>query len=236
MEQVAVVADPFNRTEERALINIVPKGFADAILLAYGKRPELFGLEEHGLNKLLRGEKASPNPTDNRLRMKFWMEYDIAQSEGKRMNMKSVCAGVCSYEYLHMKYLTEPTKMAWLLTPPANYLVVTEEALQVGLEMLRTYLEVSAVTGEAPREKLDTKVAEIQLKIVALLDTRVKGAVVQKTMNLHASVPRGAVAEISETKSMEVLEKRMRALEQRRKQSQGKIVDVAVVSPEQSQD
>lgn len=228
MDQTAVVFDPFNRTDERALINIVPTSFASNILSAHQAKPEYFGLEERGLWQLLRSQKLQPNPSDNRLRMKFWMEYDIAQSEGRRINLLNVVSGVCSNEYFHQKYTREPSKLAWLLTPPANYTIVAEEALQVGLETLRGYLEVDA----AQNGKLDTKVAEVQLKIVALLDNRVKGAVVQKTMNLHASVPKGKIEAVTEERSMEALEKRLKAIEERRRKAQGAIIDASPVKPE----
>ena len=116
-----------------------------------------------------------------------------------------------------------------MLTPPANYLVVTEEALQVGLETLRAYIEEPAISESG---KIDTKVAEIQFKIVAFLDNRVKGAVVQKTMNLHAAVPKSKIEAVSEERSMEALDKRLKAIEDRRRKAQGQIVNEPTFKPE----
>lgn len=222
--------DPFSRTDERALINLVPHQFGKAMVEAYKKNPEWFGCAEHDLYKTLGKQGVRPNPSDNRLRMKFWMEYDQAQTEFRRMNMRTVFSGVCSESYFFNYYLTDTSKMAWILTPPANYLVVTEEALQVGLETLRAYLEEPAIKEDG---KIDAKVAELQLKIVAMLDQRVKGAIVQRTMNLHASVPKNKIEEVLTSKSMEELEKRLRAIEQRRKKVQGATLDKTAFELEQ---
>ena len=229
MDQTAIAIDPFNRAEERSLINIVPPGFAASILKAHQEKPEWFGETEHTLYKVLRREKLQPNPSDNRIRMKFWMEYDLAQSECRRINLQNVIAGICSEQYFREKYTKEPSKVAWMLTPPANYLVVTEEALQVGLETLRAYIEEPAISESG---KIDTKVAEIQFKIVAFLDNRVKGAVVQKTMNLHAAVPKSKIEAVSEERSMEALDKRLKAIEDRRRKAQGQIVNEPTFKPE----
>lgn len=231
MTEMTPLQDPFSRTEPRALINIVPRAFADALLKSYEEKPEWFGVAERDLWKTLRSENMLPNQSDNQLRMKFWMEYDMAQAEGRNVNMKAVVAGVCSEQYLHQAYLRSPAKMAWLMTPPANYLITVEEALDAGLKQLRSILDVDPV---GPSGKVDTKLAEIQLKVVAMLDARVKGAVVQKTMNLHANVPAKKLTEITETRSMEELDRRLKDIERRRRKAQNQIVDSAAVSAEQA--
>jgi hypothetical protein len=70
---------------ERALSKLVPPDAYAHMLLAREKRPELFEMEEYELEKLLKSERKQPSPTDNMLRMRFWTEYDIAQSRGRCM-------------------------------------------------------------------------------------------------------------------------------------------------------
>lgn len=220
----APLLDPFRRDDPRSIINIVPQGFADALLSAYRAHPEWFGRDEKGLYHDLKSAKALPNATDNRIRMKFWMEYEVAQSEGRHMNLSTVAAGLCSYQYFHSHYIIDPSKMAWLMVPPASYEAVVTEALHVGLEHLRGVLAVDPVNHETG--KVDVKLAELQAKIVGMLDMRAKGAIPQKIMNLHANLKGTSkeLLEITEERSMEALEKRLQDIERKRAKIQGQVI------------
>ncbi len=212
--------DLWNRTEERALINLVPGAVGRDLMKAAEARPEFFGQDDRTLYKLLRENGQQPNATDNRLRISFWMEYDRAQTERRQMDMSAVVSGVCSKQYFYERYLTAPAKAAWLVTPPSNYVVVAQEALTFGLEELRDILELSHVL---PNGRVDTKLAELKAKIVAMLDQRVKGAVTQrieqKNMNLNVTTTDAAVAHKVASENMEDLEKRLKELERRERRA-----------------
>lgn len=186
------------------------------MIRAHKAVPQYFGQDERTLWNMLKADKCTPNPSDNRLRLKFWNEYERAQESMEWMVVVHIYSGICSREYFFQKYMIEPYKMAWLLCPPANYLVITEEALQVGLEALRDILEQKLTL---PNGRINVALGNLKLKIVELLDIRVKGAVVQKTMNLHVSEKK--VADIKEIKSMEELDRRLRDIENRRRKNQG---------------
>lgn len=205
--------DIFQRMEPRSLINLVSPQIQNAMIEAYAKVPELFGLDERDLFKRLRTEGLSPSPTDNRIRLAFWMEYDRCQSLGEKFKSSNVYASICSQAFFHLQYLTKPSRVAWLITAPVGYNVKMEEALDYGLDRLREYLEID------PREngRLNVKLMELQAKIVAMFELRVKGGIVQrtesKTLNLHVGTTDSRLAHAHQEVSMDALEKRLKVIE-----------------------
>jgi hypothetical protein len=106
--------------------------------------------------------------------------------------------------------------MAWLLTVPTGYIIKAEESLEFGLEQLRDILEVPHMRGMV----VDTKLGELKLKIVAMLDTRVKGAPITKTMNLHANVSTEAVQKIATASTEADLMRQLKELERMNRKAQ----------------
>jgi len=201
--------------DARSLINLLSPTVQESIFKAHKTNPELFGLSEEELLAHM-GERGA-GPTTNALRMKFWFEYDEAQSERRAMKVNKVTVGICDITFFY-KTLQDPLKVAWILTRPTSYEDAVSEMHQFALSRLRKTLEVDPFRNG----KFDSKTADIQLKIFQTLDTRVKGAVVQKTMNVHASVP----AAKSQEESTADIERRLKELE-RAKTHQ--IIDARVV-------
>lgn len=222
-----------DRADKMSIINLVPDAVGQAIEDALFTQEELFHKEERELWKELRSREQTPSPLDNRLRLKFWTEYDrVLGAGGKQMIMANVLGGLCSKELFYKKYLTHPHKVAWLVCPPTDYLTKASEALEFGLEQLRDILDMPHKIGEGTTAKLDAKLAEIKLKIITLLDARVRGAVVQKTMNINASI--GAVKGVAEANTVEDLERQLKELRRRDQMSKNLPLQgqVTVLDPE----
>jgi hypothetical protein len=215
------ITDPFQRAEERALINLLPPGPQASVLKAYKERPELFGLTERELLKILDVEERGPGPTANALRMKFWVEYDEAQAEHRNMKPVRIYAGICEPPVFY-RLMQDPQKCAWILTRPASYEASIAEMHQFALSRLRKILEIET--------KQDSKMGKLQLEIFATLDNRLKGSVVQKTMNVHATLPNKSA--LPEGAKKEELERRLAELERANEKQQGKIIDARVVTTE----
>ncbi len=200
----------------RAIINLLPKATREAVMKALYNSPELFDVDEQHLFRTLREKELSPSATDNRLRLKFWFEYDYCQAYfSKEIDIARVAAGVCSYEYLTMKYLKEPYKVAWMLCPPVGYAAKVHEALEFGIEQLRDILEAPHKVGG----KIDTKLGELKLKIVMNMELRERGSVPQKIISAHLSGKQAvdAVKNATTGPSMEDLDKRIKAAQERQK-------------------
>ncbi len=235
--------DVWTRDDPRSVINLVPPNVQSALLVASKSHAELFEMDERTLYQHLRGLSMLPGPTDNRLRIGFWNEFERVQHFNlKKMHMPSVYAGVCTQQYFDRFYLGSPTKVAWLLCPPASYVTIATEALSFGLEQLREILSVSPVL---PNGRIDVKLGELQAKIVTMLDQRLKGAVTQrieqKNMNLNISTTDKGVAKIAMQGTMEDIERRLKELKKRDRLAQeapGQAIEAegVVVMPAEKKD
>lgn len=186
------------------------------IIAAHAKNPEFFGLDEDECLKAIDAGLLGMGPTANSLRMKFWYEYDLAQSESRNIRAVNIFMGICDAVVFYKK-MKDPRQVAWLLTRPASYEDATAEMHQFALKRLRQDLE-----------NPDPKMAKVRLEIFIALDNRIKGAVVQKTMNLHAKVPSPG-GSVPENARKEELERRILELERDANKQQGKIIDSTIV-------
>lgn len=212
------VAVLWDASDPRSVVNLVPEKVRERMQEALFEEGALFEMSEHELWKALREREATPNPTDNRLRLKFWHEYDYTQAyQLSKIDISRVIAGICTHEYFYKKYLQTPTKVAWMLCPPVNYMVKAQEALEFSLERMRHILSLPL---ELPGGKIDTKLGELQAKIHAMLDIRVKGAPVQRNIvaNLTGKAAAQAVAAASTTETMADIQKKLEAARKRERE------------------
>lgn len=207
-----------DREQPRSIINLVPPKVGKLFEEAYKALPDLFFMSQHKLYKKISKDYGRVTPTDHRLRMSFWQEYDRAQADQTSIIMTNVYKGVCTREYLYGTYLQLPYNVAWLLCAPATYEVAMEEALSFGIDQLRDILETPH--KDPKTGKVDTKLAALKAKIITTLDIRVKGAVTQKVDNrhLHISTSKKGMQEVYaavEGKTMDDLDAKLARLEKR---------------------
>jgi hypothetical protein len=168
----------------RALQNLLNRKIREHLMDHLKNKPEYFNQDEHTMWTMLKRQKAKPNPTDHRLRIKFWMEYEYCmQYHCKSIDISRVVAGVCSRDFFEQRYVTNPFKMAWLITPPVDYMVRATEALDFGMEQLRDLL---AYDHKLKNGRADVALGKLKQSIVAMLEARVKGLNVQKSMSVVA--------------------------------------------------
>jgi hypothetical protein len=209
----------------RSLEQIAPTNLVERIHAAHKERPDLFGKLEKELARQLRSESRTPAPVDNRIRLKFWTEYDRAQSEGDRFRTVNVYGGLCPHELFYNYYLKDPCRVAWMLCMPTSYQVKMEEGLSFGLDELRDVLEephttqvdVKGPKGWVKKTVVNTKLIEAKIKIVQMMDLRLKGGVVQKQLNIHATTK--ALGNMVQSASMEDLHKRLKELEHEKRKA-----------------
>ena len=207
---------PRTPNEVWTLTEYVPPEVSKRIDEAKHLKPELFDMDERELFKTLKANGKMPTATDSRIRIKFWMEYDRACAEGESINISNVYNGVCVREYFYGRYLRMPEKVAWLLSPPAQYQIKVEEALAYGMDQLRDILEMENLDAKG---RPNIKLLELKAKITDMLDKRKHGMHVQKvenkTMALHINTSDKTVAKAAMLNSMEAIEKRIQELEGR---------------------
>lgn len=170
--------DLLARDNPRSVINIVPAEVQAHIFRAVKDRPDLFRMPE----KILRKE-VQPTPTDSRLRLAFWNEFNQADSNHTTMRMGQVYAGICTLQYFHGPYLTDPRNVAWLLCPPSSYIVALEEIINRSQNKLSEILDCEVIDEDG---KVDVKLGELILKIHLATESRLRGAVVVRSHVTHA--------------------------------------------------
>lgn len=162
----------FDTKNPRSLINIVWADMRKSMHALLDTQPELLKLTERKLEKMV-----EPDPMLSRLRLRFWDEYARAQDRAKRMFLEEVCRGVCSTDSWERHISMDLPKIAWIILPPASYVTTMEELLYKGLDRMREVLDFPLKDAKGtPNTKLISEV----VKIVQMLDQRVKGAIIQK--------------------------------------------------------
>lgn len=165
----------------RSLVNLLPAAVSEAVLSV---PDDLLELELDQLEKQMSWGRF--HQIDKRLRVSFWAEYDRAIQDGNKMHIHNVYQGVCSRMQFY-RVIQDRVRMAFILTPPESYTISVEEALLQGVRRLREILEFPLYDKKG---NPNTKVAEVIVKTYAMLDMRVKGAVVQRVeqKNLNVNV------------------------------------------------
>jgi hypothetical protein len=170
-----------DQSHPRSVVNLVPVAVANAIL----RLPEDYvDKDEDTLRIIFEERQWKPSTLDDRIRFSFWKEYDSAQSNVRQMIMTHVYYGLCSRESFYL-LIQNKQRVAWMVCPPADYMLAAEEALTYGLEQLRDILSRPHVSMVGT---VDAKAAGVKLEIVKMLDSRVKGAIIQTTRNLNVNM------------------------------------------------
>jgi hypothetical protein len=199
----------WNEADDRSLIRLVPDGIREKMLVI---PEEIRKLDERALR-----EKMKPTPTDNQLRLSFWLEYDSCQSLcAPKMKMGNVLRGICSEDYFYGTYTREPLRMAWLVLPPVHYTVKMTEALEFGVERMREILSFPLVDKKG---RINTSLAKLMITIVNQLEARVHGSVAQKLQIEQKSITMraeaGDILDAVKTRNMAEIDKRLKYLEKK---------------------
>lgn len=234
-EQTDIVL--FNHENPRSLVNLLPESVAKKVDNIRFEHPEYFGLEERGLADKIREKKdLRPSATINRLRFKLWEEYERVQGLNlEKMEMKNFYRGICASETFDALILY-PHNLAWLMCPPANYLVMLEEALLFGIEQMREILEVPVID---PKTKtVNTRLAELKVKITLGLDERLNGATpikieqVSKNLNMSINTSDKGLARMLEEMTEEELERTLATLQKRERKKERDAAKEAAIEAE----
>lgn len=165
----------FDENETRALINIVPESLKVVMLRIAKTRRHLYFEDERVLKK-----KLSPDALTCRIRLAFWDEYARAQDKNVMMTVGGIVRGACSPDYFYSYLLKDEKKVAYIICPPVDYMLAMRELLDLGLGEWR---DILALPNQSKKGVIDYRLISQKVKIVQMLDLRVKGAIVQKFRN-----------------------------------------------------
>lgn len=173
----------FDTGNPKAIINLVPRKISKLI---HELPPDLL------TNTLDTAEQmAGATETEAMLRLAFWDEYFVACDSGTSMKMERIYSRVCSKEYFYKYVVILPRKLAYILHPPKEYTLKMRELLELGHRRIREILKMPLVSESG---RTDPRLIAEIVKIVTLLENRVRGAVVhrvelnQKSLNVNMDI------------------------------------------------
>lgn len=159
-----------------------------------------------------------PTNTDYSLRTSFWREYErVVKMGGDKLTAASIFNGVCSDAYFYQKFIKDPFRVAWLVTPLQTYLKEIEAVLVRGTERLWEIIEmdITYVDKHGDRQ-IDAKKASVVLDAIKMVENRAKGLAVQRNETKSVSVHMSGPKRVSVTGSSDdTLEARIKELQER---------------------
>lgn len=192
----------FDPQSSVSLAALLPPDLSARLLETIYKDPDLFpllGHEDSLLEVLERKYRYKTPPTDGRIRMSFWLEYERALLEGDRMVLVNIHSLVCDKRSFYRLFTACAGRTAFLLCKPAAYEKQVREMLSHGMKRLRQILDMPAVL---PNGKVDHKMLTLQAKIVGMVDMRVHGAPTQKVQQLNVNVDASRKEISADTKNL----------------------------------
>lgn len=205
----------FDKKNPRSVYNIVTPAIRDAI----DKLPSKYmKASEKQLTNW-----CEPGHIENQIRICFWNEYEYAQDNMCRMRAPFIYQLACSKDHFYNVILESSTKVAWMLHPPQDYMLSMEELLMLSVTEMRDILTLPNRHTKPGKNHYagepNTKIIDSKIKIFALLDNRVKGAVKQKleieqrsmSINVNAEAPPQTVGQVE--KELKSLDNQIKKLE-----------------------
>lgn len=123
------------------------------------------------------------------VRLAFWDEYFEASDErsrnvhGRKMRMEAVYPRICNRTHFYEYMIDRPEVLAFIIKPPKGYMLKMRYLLERGHERFKEILEMPLQT---PNGTLDYKLIGQIIKIVTLVENRVRGSVAQQ-LNINST-------------------------------------------------
>lgn len=218
----------FNPASPESLASKLPEALSERMLGAIMENPELvpFLVDELEMRRELKATyHCEPTPTEERIRMNLWLEYETAKLKGRNMIVANIHSLACDGRTFYRFIASKPYIVTYFVCKPAGYVESTKEILAHGLRHLRRILDMPETDSKG---KLNMKLLELKIKITAMMDLRIHGAPKQSIQQLSVNVtanekalPGGNVQEALIKGDMHAIQKRLSELEQEKRQIEG---------------
>jgi hypothetical protein len=183
----------------RSLINLVSPKIKQTILTI---PPDWLTCPEDQLERIV-----NPTEIDRELRITFWEEFQMAQDSAQPVKLGRVYGKVCTKEYFHMMITGNPKRIAYMIRPPRDYMLQMKSLLALGMRRFEEILQLPIKEND----KVNTRLIGEVVKIVSLIDNRVRGAVPQRlqidqrsmNLNMQYEAPKSAGDIESEIKKLQ---------------------------------
>ena len=126
-----------------------------------------------------------PDATLLQLRMMLWREYDRAMELRHKMDFGRIHMGICT-KATFLKFLVKVKNLAWLVTPPKQYLIEVEEMGRAALRQMREIINLPINEDGV----VNVKLGELKLKVMMALDMRLNGGYLHRSMQVTQNLNR----------------------------------------------
>jgi hypothetical protein len=168
--------DPLDKEDPRSLYNRLTNNLKEKL---DALDPTIWDLSQEDL-----WLKAQPSHAEAMTRQALWKTFYVAKEDtlgaATHIPIAQITKNMDRANFYRV--IANPHKLAWMFTPPKNYMDSMEECLDLGLNRLR---EILGTPIKDKNGKIDPKAASVVLKAIALVDIRLKGAPVQRNVNLN---------------------------------------------------
>jgi hypothetical protein len=197
--------DVLTKENPKALLNMLPPKLQEQVLAVINdpENKELYTAFMNGDESTLH-QVLSPSRIENTLRYQMWTEHSFACMRGDaKLDVLRLYAPVCSKQTFYN--IMQTRRLFWVLSPPPDMQALNKMAYSKALDRLYDILELPLTDKSG---KVNTALANLQMKVFALLDTRINGPITQKheltTKNVHIGVSADQVKQLFQQTQKEV--------------------------------
>ena len=203
-----------DKSNPHSAVNLCPSAISKGIEAI---PDEFFSMRADELSEKFRQGRAYTKETEieEKLRISFWREYDRAVDQGQRMSLERICAGVCHVNTFR-QMAANSYRLAYICTPPEDYVTTMQELLAIGLEQLRDILLQPHVDPKTNRP--DPRMCDVKMRIIDSITLRVKGSVASRietknlNLNIEAESTKRPTTEISQLTDPNEIDRRLNEL------------------------
>lgn len=149
LEEPIIATDILDATQMESILDFLPKSISDAALLI---PDELKYLGEDELKRVCYPHEGSRDKKyrnistsfslDQKIRLSLWNEFELARQRNTKLSVAQAIKGLAHRDHFYQKIIQNPHRLAWILTPPAEYALIVEDLLHRGVRRLYEIIEL----------------------------------------------------------------------------------------------
>jgi hypothetical protein len=119
---------------------------------------------------------------DRRIKIALWSAYAKCCEDTKQVPTKKIVAEITPWYQFQKDWLERPYKAAWLLSPPKDYINALNALHVQAVERIEELLQLDIYRTVKGNRILDAKRAELLLKTIDMVDKRLHGKPVERSI------------------------------------------------------
>lgn len=163
--------------------------------------------------------------TDWKVKKSFWQCYKASVKTGRRASVNRIISGISNRVTFRKRFLNDPSRLAWLLSPASGYSVQVNALLDMSTKRYEELINMPITSTKKLKYKdadgndvekivteIDAKKAMVLLSVIKNLEERALGGAVQRQLSVKTTEPSSADGEQNEV-NMDAVNDRLKELE-----------------------